>query len=68
MVSWEVKAIRSDRWVRMHGAPIEVDKDAGERGQYQHPELYGQPPEKGMDHRKGTGESPSASAGQPVLP
>jgi trimeric autotransporter adhesin len=44
-VSWEVKAIRNDAWVRTYGAPVEVEKQGPERGTYQHPELYGQPAE-----------------------
>jgi hypothetical protein len=50
-VSWEVKALRNDRWVQRHGAPVEMDKPALEKGTYQHPDLYGQPPEKGMSYR-----------------
>ncbi len=42
-VSWRVEATRNDRWVQRYGAPVEVDKPEGERGGYQHPELYGQP-------------------------
>lgn len=48
-VSWEVKAVRHDRYVRKRGAPVEVEKQGEERGTYQHPELYGQPPEKGVN-------------------
>jgi hypothetical protein len=47
-VSWEVKAVRNDRWVQKRGAPVEVEKEGREKGTYQHPDLYGQPPEKGM--------------------
>lgn len=47
-VSWEVKAVRNDRWVQQRGAPVEIEKEDFERGTYQHPELYGQPPEKGI--------------------
>lgn len=50
-VSWEVKALRNDRWVQRHGAPVEVDKQDLEKGTYQHPDLYDQPPEKGMNYR-----------------
>jgi hypothetical protein len=50
-VSWEVKAVRNDRWARLRGAPVEVQKQDLEKGTYQHPELYGQPPEKGMNYR-----------------
>lgn len=47
-VSWRVEAVRNDRWVRMRGAPVEVEKDGVERGAYQHPDLYGMPAERGM--------------------
>jgi len=52
-VSWEVKAVRNDLRMRLHGAPVEREKAAPERGKYQHPEYYGQPPERGMDHHAG---------------
>ena len=39
-VSWEVKGVRNDRWMRQNGAPVEEDKGA-DRGSYQRPELYG---------------------------
>jgi len=42
-VSWEVKAVRNDRWMQTHGAPVEQDKEGSERGRYQRPELYNQP-------------------------
>lgn len=48
-VSWEVKAIRNDLWVRKYGAPSEIEKARGEKGYYQHPELYGLGPERGMN-------------------
>lgn len=50
-VSWIVKAVRNDLYVRQYGAPVETEKDEYERGKYQHPELYGQPAEKGIDYR-----------------
>ncbi len=46
-VSWEVKGVRNDPWVRAHGIQAEQDKPAAERGTYLQPELYGQPREKG---------------------
>lgn len=49
-VYWEVKATRNDLWNQTHGAPVEVLKDPAERGKYQHPELYGQPKELGVDY------------------
>jgi hypothetical protein len=47
-VSWEVKGVRSDLWARAYGAAAEVEKRPQERGKYQHPELYGQPKERGL--------------------
>lgn len=47
-VYWEVKAVRNDRWMQKYGAPVEQEKAEYERGKYQHPELYGLPPEMGM--------------------
>lgn len=50
-VSWRVDALRNDPWVRKYGAETERDKQGIEKGTYQHPELYGQPAEKGLDYR-----------------
>lgn len=61
-VSWEIKAVRDDAWVRAYGAPVETEKTGEERGRYQHPELYGQPPELGLLKRP---ESESAAAPMP---
>jgi hypothetical protein len=44
-VCWRVEAIRNDRWVQAHGAPVELLKEGPEDGTYQHPDLYNQPPE-----------------------
>jgi len=49
-VSWEVKAVRNDRWVQKRATPVEVQKQGPEQGTYQHPELYGMPAEKGMNY------------------
>ncbi|MCC6358986.1 MAG: hypothetical protein IT450_09595 [Phycisphaerales bacterium] len=49
-VSWRVEAVRNDLRMRLHGAPVEREKTGPERGRYQHPEYFGQPPEKGMDY------------------
>ncbi len=61
-VSWEVKAIRNDLWVRASGAPMQVEKQGLERGKYQHPELYGMPKEMSVNYRPEM-ESPAAAAG-----
>ncbi len=44
-VSWEVKGVRNDPWVRANGAPAVMDKPAEFQGLYLHPELYGLPNE-----------------------
>jgi hypothetical protein len=49
-VSWRVEALRNDNWMRMRGSPVEVEKQGFERGKYQHPELYGQSPEMGLNY------------------
>ncbi|HYE61143.1 MAG TPA: hypothetical protein VD997_04035 [Phycisphaerales bacterium] len=49
-VSWRVEAVRSDRWVQRHGAPVEADKQGAERGTYQHPEFYGEAADKGLGY------------------
>ena len=57
-VSWTVTGIRNDPWMRQRARPVEQDKPESERGKYQHPELYGQPAEMGMDY-EADGERPS---------
>jgi hypothetical protein len=47
-VYWEVKAIRNDRFVQAHGAPVETEKSDFERGRYLHPHLYGAPETQGI--------------------
>ncbi|HMS57194.1 MAG TPA: hypothetical protein PKA27_17555, partial [Fimbriimonadaceae bacterium] len=50
-VFWEVKAVRNDEFVQHHGAPVEIEKVGPEKGKYQHPDLYGAPPEMGMKYQ-----------------
>jgi hypothetical protein len=38
-----VTAARFDAYVQQHGAPVEVEKPASQRGHYLNPELFGQP-------------------------
>lgn len=59
-VSWEIKAVRNDLWMKSRAASAEIEKTGSERGKYQHPELYGQPPEKGMNYHENRGASPAA--------
>ena len=49
-VSWRIDAVRNDRWVRVHGAPVEQAKPAEIAGKYLEPELYGQPAERGINY------------------
>ncbi len=53
-VSWEVKADRNDLYVQKKQPKDVVEKTGLERGKYQHPDLYGMPPERGMDYRPAT--------------
>jgi len=70
-VSWEVKALRNDRWIQRCGAPVEVEKPSVERGTYQHPELFGGRTETGDDAERarpstsnGATQPPSAGNGE----
>ncbi len=47
-VSWQVTGFRHDAYAEAHRIQVEEDKPEAERGYYLHPELYGQPPEKGI--------------------
>ena len=49
-VSWQVTGIRKDPWANANRIEVEEDKPAKERGYYLHPDLYGQPEEKGISH------------------
>ncbi|MBS1715184.1 MAG: hypothetical protein JST30_12695 [Armatimonadetes bacterium] len=49
-VSWRVDADRNDPYVRHRRPKTEVQKVGPENGTYQHPELYGQPAEKGVSY------------------
>jgi len=67
-VSWEVKAVRNDRFVQRAGAPVEIEKSAADKGKYLVPALYDQPAEKGIFHHpqpasEGHGPDPAAVAG-----
>jgi hypothetical protein len=49
-VSWQVTGIRKDPWANANPIEVEEDKPAKERGYYLHPDLYGQPEERGISH------------------
>jgi len=48
-VSWQITGIRHDAYAEAHRIPVEEDKPAVEQGTYLHPELFGQPEEKGVE-------------------
>jgi hypothetical protein len=48
-VSWQVTGVRKDPWAEAHRIQVEEVKPAAEQGTYIHPELYGQPPEMGVE-------------------
>jgi hypothetical protein len=49
-VSWQVTGIRKDTYANANRIEVEEDKPDKERGYYLHPDLYGQPEEKGISH------------------
>jgi trimeric autotransporter adhesin len=48
-VSWQVTGIRQDPWANANRIEVELDKPAGQRGQYLHPVEHGQPATRGVD-------------------
>jgi len=48
-VSWQVTGIRQDAYANAHRIPVEELKADKERGYYLHPDLFGQPEEKGTE-------------------
>jgi hypothetical protein len=54
-VSWLVTGVRNDAYARVHRVQVEVDKADYERGYYLHPEVFGLPESRHIDHAaKGT--------------
>jgi hypothetical protein len=47
-VSWQVTGLRHDAWTKAHVQTVEQEKPAEERGYYLHPDVFGQPREKGI--------------------
>ena len=47
-VSWQITGIRQDPFAKANPVQVEEQKTAHEQGRYLHPELYGQPEEKGI--------------------
>jgi len=62
-VSWQVTGIRQDPYAQAHPIIVEEEKPADERGAYLHPELYGQPKERGLAYKK-MQEKEMASGGE----
>ncbi len=48
-VSWQVTGVRHDAYAEAHRIPVEEEKPVAEQGTYLHPELHGQPAERGLD-------------------
>lgn len=48
-VSWQVTGIRQDAYAEAHRIRVEEEKSEKERGSYLHPEVHGQPEEKGVE-------------------
>jgi hypothetical protein len=48
-VSWQVTGVRQDAYAKANPLVVELEKQAGLRGFYIHPELYGAPPEKQIE-------------------
>ncbi len=47
-VSWQVTGVRQDPWANANPLTVETEKPEKERGSFLHPDLYGQPEEKGL--------------------
>jgi hypothetical protein len=47
-VSWQVTGVRKDAWAQANPLEVEKEKPLDEQGFYIHPELHGEPAEKGM--------------------
>ncbi len=48
-VSWQVTGIRRDAYADAHRVKVEEDKPERERGYYLHPDVFGQPEERGVE-------------------
>ena len=51
-VSWQVTGIRQDAWANDNRIVVEEAKPAEERGYYLHPDVFGQPRERGLSMRE----------------
>ena len=48
-VSWQVTGIRQDAYANKNRIKVEEDKPVRERGSFLHPEVFGQPEERGIE-------------------
>jgi hypothetical protein len=51
-VSWQVTGIRQDPWANEHRILVEEEKPDVERGYYLHPDLYGEPADRSVQHAR----------------
>jgi len=51
-VSWQVTAVRHDRFANAHPIQVVVPKAKKDQGKYLHPEVYGKPRSAGIGYRK----------------
>jgi hypothetical protein len=51
-VSWQVTAVRHDRYAKANPTQVIVPKSKADQGKYVHPELYGKPKTEGIGYRK----------------
>jgi hypothetical protein len=66
-VSWQVTGIRRDAYANAHRIPVEEEKPDRERGTYLHPEVFGQPIEKGtayVEEQKAEQQMNEGASGQ----
>jgi len=54
-VSWQVTGIRKDAFAEANHTDVEIEKSAGEKGRYIHPEVFGLDDEYGIDFERHTG-------------
>jgi hypothetical protein len=51
-VSWQLTAVRHDRYANANPARVIVEKPKADRGKYVHPEVYGKPRSDGIGYQK----------------
>ena len=51
-VSWQVMAVRHDRYAAAHPTVVIAPKSKADQGNYLHPELYGKPRSDGIGYRR----------------